>query len=311
MSFFKRKPDTTAVKSRKFFSNGAQPHIVRLNWLGLKVADITGEAIFFEEALKIPVVSEGTARDGHHVLYKLGDIFLELYEGGATWATQPKPRNGTPDISLVPGFLVDDIQMVAMELREKEVKMTPTYEQGWVSSFLFFDAERVLWEVSQINNQPKADTNKLEKLGVLWLAAEDLEAQTAFYRDVIGLPLTDLDERPRPITLEAEKQQVETGFENIASAPENIIKPRSAIFFAQGTRLAITGGGKTLEDKAERGWGKETHFLGGFQAYKPLELLERLKNAGVKVEGPFYNENVGRVSFRFTDPEGNSWKVTD
>jgi catechol 2,3-dioxygenase-like lactoylglutathione lyase family enzyme len=310
MPFFKRKLDTSTTKTRKFFANATPPHIVRLSWLGLKVADITGQAIFFEESLGIRSISEGTARDGHHVLYELGSLHLELYEGGATWATQPKPRNGTPDIALVPGFLVDDIQSVAMELRDKEVKMTQIYEQGWVSSFLFTDPERVLWEVSQINNQPKTGTSKLANLGVLWLAAEDLEAQTAFYRDVIGLPLLDLDNRPRPLTEHAAQQQAET--EPISGEPPvSLDKPRSAVFFPQGTRLAITGGGKTLEDRAERVWGKDTHFMGGFQAHRAQDFAEKLKSAGVKVDGTFYNEANGRVSFRFTDPEGNVWKVTD
>jgi catechol 2,3-dioxygenase-like lactoylglutathione lyase family enzyme len=151
----------------------------------------------------------------------------------------------------------------------------------------------------------------LENVGVLWLSVEDLAAQTAFYRDVIGLPLADEDDRPRPITQSAESYQLTVASEDADPTPDTVIAPRAVVFFTQGTRLALTGGGKTLEDKAERVWGKDTHFMGGFQAYRPLELAERLKSAGVKVEGTFYNENIGRVSFRFTDPEGNTWKVTD
>ena len=182
------------------------PRILRLGWLGLKVADLMTETVFVERTLALKYLDEGNSNDGHHVRYDCG-LELELVTGGTTWATRPKPRRGQPDLPLVPSFQVDDIAAVATRLNEQEVLLTQVFEQGWAANFLFFDPERNLWQVSQTRNEPATHTDGTLRLATLWLSVEDLPAQIAFYRDVIGLPLVDEDTRPRPITLEAERER--------------------------------------------------------------------------------------------------------
>ena len=297
---------------------------LRLAWLGVKSADLMKEATFVEQVLKLPYIDEGNSRAGHHVRYSCG-LELELVSGGTAWATRPKPRQGQPDLSLVPSFQVDDIDVAASRLHEREVGMTQIYEQGWSASFLFLDPERNLWQVSENRTEPAVQTDELSQLGALWLSVEDLGAAEAFYAEVLGLPLADEANRPRPITLSAEQYQQE----NLAEEPEpdgettspavqTALSPTGALFFREGVRLALSPGGRRLEDGQDRVWGQDTAFLPGLLTPDLNGLCARLKAAGRPFSGPFsHYSNQSRQpnhhgrAIRFTDPEGHPWQAFD
>jgi catechol 2,3-dioxygenase-like lactoylglutathione lyase family enzyme len=317
--------------------NLIEPRIERINWLGLKVADVTGEALFLEEKLNLKFLNEGNSASGHHVLYDCGTLQLELVEGGQTWASRSKPRLGSPDIPLIGSFTVDKIEEVVNRFSEAEILSTQVFDQGWVASLLFFDLERNLWQVSEIRNEPAIGFSDLRRIGAVWLAAEDLEAQITFYKDVLGLPLSDKDDRPRPITEQAEHQQADAELAEGANlefepepAADNFSPPSpteacdeivtlkegtSVTFFNSGARLALTGGGHRLEGGKERQWGRDTSFMLGFQTNDLNGMAERLRQAGVRIQGPDYLNRYStlhrnRAAIRFTDPEGNTWQIT-
>ncbi len=312
-----------------------EPRILRVAWLGLKVADVVAEALFMERTLGLKHLDEGNSAAGHHIRYDCGTLELELVSGGTVWATRPKPRLSQPDVPLIPSFKVDNITHLAEQLNSREVPLTQIYEQGWGASFLFFDVERNLWQVSETRTEPAATTEQAGQIGALWLAAEDFPAQLAFYRDVIGLPLVSQPTMPRPITLEAELYQQENPPDLTPTSPDEgpALEPGAtvatmdeavtlgAVFFNDGARLALSPGGKRLEDGAERVWGRDTAFLPGFQTNNLAGLVARLSAAGVKIDGPFpyYRTPSARpnprqtptnsTAIRFTDPEGNVWQV--
>jgi|GEM_PF-2545064 len=314
MPLFGRKKQNSPPSAKK--ADPKQSRILGINWLGIKSTDVVGAAIFMERTLGLNVSTEGNSNLGHHVRYNCGPIELELLEGAVTWALQPKPRHGAPDIPLIPSFVVDDIQPIATLLQEKEIPATQVFDQGWASNMLFFDPERHLWQVAQINNVPPVGTNSLSYLGVLWLAVEDLEAQVKFYQEVLGLPLTDRGGTERPVTERAEKE-----FQNVAENEDNNkvetatleqspMPDMGAVFFEEGARLALTSGGKRLEDGAARVWGKDTAFQLGFRAINLKALAQHLTEHKVPISGP-YGDNKSGYWLHFTDPEGNTWRVTE
>ncbi len=314
MPLFGRKQQNSPPTAKK--TDPKQPRIVGINWLGVKSTDVVGAAIFMERTLGLNLATEGNSNLGHHVKYNCGPLEMELLEGAVTWALQPKPRRGSPDIPLVPSFLVDDIQPIATIIHEKEVPATQVFDQGWASNMLFFDPERHLWQVAQINNEPPVGTNALNYLGVLWLAAEDLAAQIKFYQEVLGLPLTDRGGTERPVTERAEKefQNVEEtesdSISEIATLEDSPMPDMGAVFFEEGARLALTSGGKRLENGAARIWGKDTAFQIGFRAVNLQALAQHLAQHKVPVNGP-HGDNRSGYWLYFTDPEGNTWRVTE
>ena len=342
----KKKPETLVrSKDEPALTNpsGVQtsaPIIERINWLGLKVADVVGETLFFEEKLHLKAVSEGNTAAGHRVIFDCETLLLELSEGGQTWATRPKPRKGSPDVPLIVSFAVDHIEALAQQLNEAEVLTTQVFDQGWVASLLFLDAERNLWQASETRNEPAVKMASLRKIGAVWLGVEDLPGQVAFYRDVLGLPLTDLGNRPRPITEMAEQQQAEEAkvAETEADLPESEAAPEivtplpqpvynaevgnseeigsGATFFDEGARLVLTEGGHKLENGFEKQWGRDTPLMLGFKANNLSGLIEKLREQEVTLQGPFQvarlsNASRQKQAIRFTDPEGNVWQVTE
>jgi catechol 2,3-dioxygenase-like lactoylglutathione lyase family enzyme len=304
-----------------------EPRVLGITWLGLKAADVMAEAAFMERTLGLKHLEEGNSLSGHHIRYDCGPLELELVSGGTVWASRPKPRQGQPDVPLIPSFQVDNIKHLAAQLNEREVLMTRLFEQGWAASFFFFDAERNIWQASETRTEPAVATEEAARIGALWLAAEDFPAQVAFYRDVLGLPLVAQPDNPAPITLEAELYQQENPLitldnppvEDAAGVQPETPRPLEAVFFAQGVRLALSPGGRRLENGAERVWGQDTAFLPGFQTNNLPGLVARLQAAGVKTSSPFpHYRTPSRLdprqpqttqAIRFSDPEGNPWQV--
>ncbi len=318
-----RRSTVGGTASKK--ATATEPAILRLGWLGVKVADVMAESAFLEGVLGLKYRDEGNSAHGHHVRYDCG-LELELVGGGTTWATRPKPRLGQPDLPLIPDFHLDNIQSLASRFHEQDIMLTQLFEQGWAASFLFFDPERNLWQASETRTEPASNTETTSRLGTLWLSVEDLPAAISFYRDVLGLPLVDEAVRPRPITLEAEQYQAENPVEFGPALDQSPVLEISnpppsagAVFFNEGVRLALSPGGLRLENAAERVWGQDTAFLPGFQTNNLSGFSNRLRAAQVKITGPFpyYHSQSNRnphqsqptQAIRFIDPEGHRWQV--
>jgi catechol 2,3-dioxygenase-like lactoylglutathione lyase family enzyme len=146
---------------------------------------------------------------------------------------------------------------------------------------------------------------------VLWLAAEDLEAQVSFYRDVLGLPLSEKGGGQRPLsghTIPVEEIAEQAPPEAETETPVGY--GMGAVFFDEGTRLAISPGGLRLPDGITRVWGKDTAFQIGFKAQNVKLMAEKLSASGVKISSLGQNTAFGNW-FNFTDPEGNQWRITE
>lgn len=338
MSWFGLTSKKTASSSQQPRQFSAEPRILRLGWLGMKVADVITVSVFMEEQLGLPFIEEGNTYAGHHVRYDCGRLELELVSGGTTWATRPKPRRGQPDVPLVPSFSVDNIQQVAERLNEKDLPATQLFEQGWATSFYFFDPERNLWQVHEKRTEAASGTTELRNIGVIWLACEDLAAQINFYQNILGLPLLDDGGQDRPITAFAEQQQLEepTTFADYSSDSradsdvfqENVATDESiraaktqqgAVFLTGGVHLALSPGGVKLPNNAPRVWGKDTPFLPGLLTNNLQGMASRLTAAGLKISGPYphISTKVGfdpryptpTQAIRFHDPEGQPWQI--
>ena len=185
----------------------APPRIGRLVWLGLKVADLLGESVFLEETLQLRFADEGNSGTGHHIRYNCGPVELELIDGGMTWVSRPRSKNGSPDIPLIASFTVDLITPLVEELSEKEVPVTQLFDQDWAASALFFDPERNIWQIEQLRTAPPVGSNRLENIGTIWLECQDFERQVAFYRDVLQMPLVAQGGGKRPVTVSTEMER--------------------------------------------------------------------------------------------------------
>src|ERR1700694_1527322 len=130
------QPRSTLSKSGNRKNTPVEPAILRLGWLGVKVADLMAESVFLERVVGLKYLDEGNSSGGHHVRYDCG-LELELVNGGTTWATRPKPRLSQPDLPVIPDFHLDNIQKLASRLHEQDVLLTQLFEQGWAASFLF------------------------------------------------------------------------------------------------------------------------------------------------------------------------------
>lgn len=390
----------------------SEPYVERLVWLGLKAADVMVESIFLENNLQLAFSDEGNSSAGHHIRYNCGAIELELVEGGATWASRPKPKNGTPEMPLVASFELDNIASMIEILNQKEVPATQLFDQGWTVSALFLDPEHNIWQVEEIRTLPPAGTTQIGKIGSIWLECQDLEQQVTFYRDVLRLPLISEGGGKRPITAQTEyyRRQPEqnrpaltasqppptpveatvttnspeeatqtevstaadnsqtvhsnstqdsvagTGLENTpevaansvtstdsaSSEPLNLfdtnyqvltaegpillaietpeeledslvgVHPRTAIFFANGTHLVLTGGGSKRPHKTSRVWGSDVSFTLSFRTVDVKGLAQKLRVAGYAVTAPAPDTDSRRgLAFTFTDPEGNVWQAAE
>lgn len=301
------------------------PHLLRLGWLGLKVADIVAESLFLENVLKLKFTDEGNSTVGHHVRYNCGGLELELVSGGATWATRSKPRRGQPDVSLVPSLQYNELEQFAAHLKEQEVPQTRPFEQGWGVSLFFLDPERNIWQANEIRVEPALPTGTRPVVSALWLSVEDFSALLNFYREVLGLELVNRGDYSPPITEKAECYQQANPVilpATPAARLDKLIQPPAAtgaVFAVGELKLALAPGGQKLDDGQPRVWGKDTAFLPGFQTNNLSGFARRLEAAGVKTSGPF-PFNYARPTpqgprwqagsaLRFDDPEGHPLQV--
>lgn len=327
MALFGSKQDTrhlgTSARQAASVSSD-RPRLLNLGWLGLKAADTVAEARFLEKILKLKFLDEITSADGHTVRYRAGQLQLELIEGGATWATRPKPRRGQPDISLIPSLQFNNLDGFVNNLKEHEVPGTRIFEQGWGASVLFFDPERNLWQADEIRVEPAVTLENLPGIGALWLSVEDFAAQVAFYRDILGLEEINEGNYHPPITEAAERYNAQNPVINPATSTtepggSQTALPTGAVFQAGDIRLALSPGGQRLEDNRERVWGQDTAFLPGFQTNNLTGFSRRLNEAGIQTTGPypfFYVNPTPRgpqrrpgTALRFFDPEGHPLQV--
>jgi catechol 2,3-dioxygenase-like lactoylglutathione lyase family enzyme len=326
MAIFGSKPgvkqsEKLARLSGNLSSNS--PHLLRLGWLGLKVADVLAEALFLENILKLKFVDEGNTASGHRVRYNCGGVELELVGGGATWATRSKPRRGQPDVSLVPSLLFNDLNRFEAGLKEQDVLVTRPFEQGWGASLFFLDPERNIWQANEIRVEPALPAGTGPIISALWLSVENFPAQVNFYREVLGLELLNQGHNSPPITETAEQFHQANPVILPASPLDcalNQPEPATGAVFAAGElKLALSPGGKPLEGKQERTWGVDTAWLPGFQTNNLREFARKLADAGIKTNGPntFHYINTtpkgprwqAGSALRFCDPEGHPLQV--
>ncbi len=299
------------------------PGLLRLGWLGLKVADVVNESRFLENTLKLRFLDESNSPDGHHVHYNSGSLTLELVSGGATWATRSRPRHGQPDISLVPNLHYNDLNYFAAGLKDQEVPHTRLFEQGWGASLFFLDPERNIWQANEIRVEPALAAENIPHIAALWLSVEDFPAQLNFYRDVLGLKLVNQGDYSPPITEASEHYQQQNPV--ILPATPRPASPTvpsistGAVFSAGEVKLALSPGGQRLEEGKERVWGIDTAFLPGFQTNNLTGFAKKLSDAGIKTSGPYpfyyvYTTATGPrwqagSALRFFDLEGHPLQV--
>ncbi len=328
MAIFGNKPATSQIgkparQAANFSANS--PQLLRLGWLGLKVADVVAESLFLEKTLKFQFTDEGKSNAGHHVRYNCGGLELELVSGGSTWATRSKPRHGQPDVSVVPNLQFNDLEQFAASLKDHEIAQTRPFEQGWGTSLFFLDPERNIWQANEIRVEPALPAGTEPVISALWLSVEDFTAQVNFYRETLGLKLINRGDYSPPITERAERyQQANPLIQPARTPPEaaHLIRPpaaNGAVFQAGEIKLALSPGGQKLEGGQERVWGKDTAFLPGFQTTSLSGFARRLDQAGIKTSGPypfFYvNSNSqgprwqAGSALRFFDPEGHPLQV--
>jgi catechol 2,3-dioxygenase-like lactoylglutathione lyase family enzyme len=312
MAIFGNKPASSQIgkpaKLTGSFSSNP-PRLLRLGWLGLKVADVVAESLFLEKTLNLKFTDEGKSTAGHHVRYSCGGLELELVSGGSTWATRSKPRHGQPDVSVVPNLQFNDLEQFAASLKDQEIPQTRPFEQGWGTSLLFLDPERNIWQANEIRVEPALPGGTGPVISALWLSVEDFAAQVSFYQEVLGLKLINRGDYSPPITERAERYQQANPLIQPAGSPPGVDgltwppAANGAVFQAGEMKLALSPGGQILESGQERVWGKDTAFLPGFQTTSLSGFAGRLREAGIKTTGPhpFFYVN--------TDPKGPRWQA--
>ncbi len=246
MPFFGRKKEEQAKPTPPLLR--ASPRIERVVWLGLKVADLLGESVFLEETLQLRFADEGNSGIGHHIRYNCGPVELELIDGGMTWVSRPRPKNGSPDIPLIASFTIDQIAPLVEELSEKEVPITQLFDQDWAASALFFDPERNIWQIEQLRTAPPVGSNRLEHIGTIWLECQDFERQVAFYRDILQMPLVASGGGRRPVTLSTETERRHPHPEPFPAFVESVERYEAA---PNPEQIAVQDNPDALDDPAE------------------------------------------------------------
>jgi catechol 2,3-dioxygenase-like lactoylglutathione lyase family enzyme len=233
---------------------------LRLNWLGLSVADFDASLRFYTEVLGM---SAKDATSDWAFLETTG-MTLELSSGGMPPAPERAWGRGQ---AIRPSIHVADLQATIEGLRRKGVAFSSDIERSpWGEQIEFMAPERIRWTLAHAPAYPFGST--LEKPHVGWVAMKvhRLVEQRAFYRDVMGLQAEDrtdgrvifLQGRDEPRLLleqggeEAPPLQVSQGV--LRPAPPHMLSfetdniQQAAVYLkAQGVRFVL--------DVTRREWG--------------------------------------------------------
>jgi len=158
-----------------------------LRYLGVNVLHWQASFHFYANLLGMEIGK----RDGRWAVFGAGaedhaqyspTLIFELNSGGRF----PGYRIWGHYQGIRPSIQVANLEAVAAEARRNRVILGPIEEQEWGRRVEFVAPEMIRWTFSEVPGRPATDDLRKPVIGHVEIKVNDMAAQMAFYRDVLG-----------------------------------------------------------------------------------------------------------------------------
>ena len=155
---------------------------LKLNWIGIHVADFEAALWFYTEVLGM----HATDTKPNWAYIETTGMTFELFGGG-----EPPISNQSAwghGQAVRPSIQVADLQKTITELRQRGVQFTGDIEQTTVGEMIEFIApENMRWTLVHAPAYPFGSSLNKPHIGWIELKVDRLTEQRAFYNEVLGL----------------------------------------------------------------------------------------------------------------------------
>jgi predicted enzyme related to lactoylglutathione lyase len=154
---------------------------LKLNWLGIHVADFAAALRFYTEVLGL----NATDVKPDWAYFATTGMTFELFGGGRPPVSGSKWGQGQ---AVRPGIQVADLRAMIAELRARGIQFTGEIEQTDFGEWIEFSGpENMRWTLVQAPAYSYSSNLRQARLGWLELKVEHLIEQRNFYKGVLGL----------------------------------------------------------------------------------------------------------------------------
>jgi predicted enzyme related to lactoylglutathione lyase len=152
--------------------------IMKLNWLGIHVADFGAALHFYTRVLGM----NATDIKPDWAYIETTGMTFELFGGGESPGSKPSTQTVRPSIQ------VADLRTVVAELRQRGVEFSGEIEQTGIGERIeFIAAENMRWTLVHAPDYPYGVNLNKPHIGWIDLKVEHLTEQQAFYTEVFGM----------------------------------------------------------------------------------------------------------------------------
>lgn len=243
---------------------------LKLNWLGIHVADFDAALRFYTETLGLR--ASDTKPDWAYL--ETSGMVFELFGGGPARAQTQTIR---------PGIHVADLRATLAALRARGVPFDGQIRQADGSEWIEFSAPQGMrWTLVQAPGAPAGPEPGRAHIGRLELKTEQLAAQQAFYRDILGL-------------------QVESARDGQAVLKQEPDGPLLFLESAAGRPAPFQVHGNSLQPPPSHLLSCETRDIQAAAAW--------LKAQGVTLLTEIAHKDWGGIDLYISDPDGNPIQI--
>ena len=167
---------------------------LKLNFLGVSVSDFPSSYRFYTDVLGVRRAPSDHEEADWAMMGKTWEEFLQLEAPGMVWelfgGAPPPPDNRAwgQGQGICPGIQVKDLEKTVADLRTRGVTfMAEIQEHQWGQRIEFRAPEGIQWSLANAEGFPFGPDLNIPHIGWVELKAKDLDAQVAFYKEVMGL----------------------------------------------------------------------------------------------------------------------------
>ena len=166
----------------------------KMNFLGVSVCAFPSAYLYYTDVLGVRSAPSDHQEDNWAMLGRTWDESLALEDPGMMWEmfgnapTPPDSRAWGRGQAIRPGIQVESVEKTVAELRDRNVGFEGDIQQReWGESIELIGAEGTRWTIGKALEFPYGEGVRIPHIGWVEIKAVDLDAQVAFYRDIMGL----------------------------------------------------------------------------------------------------------------------------